>query len=208
MSNSKEQELFEACLDHMFKKEYADHLASRVGRAQSMSEIRALVDRVAVSLRVEFGPENYDDLLRYAAFVEVFKRESEDNLVELTQTLNRHKRLLELLERDESNSVLKDKVVAALQESTIIERTLDAGKRHGERLRSKAGATARHANDPKQAAKKSCKAEWDDWQNGLTAYTSKAEFARMCLDTHPELTSENVVTGWCREWGKERQRQG
>lgn len=208
MSKSKVQELCEAIADQAFKKEYADHLATRAGRPKAMSEIRELVDNAAASLREDFGPEDYDDLLRYAAFVEVFKRQSEDNLRELTQTLIQHKRLLELLESDAADGTLKDKIVALLQDTPIIGRTIDAGKRHGERLRSKAGATARHANDPKQAAKKSCKAEWDDWQNGLTAYTSKAEFARTCLDTHPELTSENVVTGWCREWEKERQKQG
>lgn len=208
MGKSKEQALFDAYFEQTFKKGYADHLESKVGRPKSMPDIRALVDNAAASLRDDFGPEDYHDLLRYAAFVEVFKRESEDNLRELTHTLIQHKRLLELLEAEETDSALKDKVVALLQESPIVGRTIDAGKRYGERQRSRAGATAKHANDPKQAAKKSCKAEWDDWQNGLTAYTSKAEFARTCLDTHPELTSENVVTGWCREWEKERQHQG
>lgn len=208
MSKSKEQELFEAYFDQAFKKGYADHVASNSGKSKSMSDVRVLVDQAASALREDFGPEDYDDLLRYAAFVEVFKRESEDNLRELTQALIQHKRLLELLESEEADGALKDKIVALLQDSPIIGRTIDAGKRHGERLRSIAGANAKHANDPKQAAKKSCKAEWDDWQRGLTAYTSKAEFARMCLDTHSELSSENVVTGWCREWEKERQRQG
>lgn len=208
MSKSKEQALFDAYSDLVFKKGYADSLASRFGRPKSMSDIRSLVDTVAESLRGDFGQEDFDDLLRYAAFVEVFQRELNDNLRELTETLIRHKRLLELLESDRTDSVLKDKIVALLQDdSPIIGRTIDAGKRYGERQRSRAGATAKHASDPKQAAKKSCKAEWDDWQNGLTAYTSKAEFARTCLDTHPDLTSENVVTGWCREWEKERQRQ-
>lgn len=208
MSKSKVQELFDAYFVQTFKKCYADHVASNAGKSKSMSDVRVLVDQAASALREDFGPEDYDDLLRYAAFVEVFKRESEDNLRELTQALIQHKRLLELLESEEADGALKDKIVALLQDSPIIGRTIDAGKRHGERLRSKAGATARHASDPKQAAKKSCKAEWDDWQNGLTTYTSKSKFARMCLDTHPELTSENVVTGWCREWEKERQRQG
>lgn len=207
MTKSKEQALFDAYADHVFKKEYVYHLASKFGKQKTMSDIRALIDTGAESLRGEFGQEDFDDLLRYASFVEIFKRESEDNLRELTETLLQHKRLLELLELDRTDSALKDKIVALLQNSSIIGRTVDAGKRYGERQRSRAGATAKHANDPKQAAKTSCKAEWVDWQNGLTAYTSKAEFARMCLDTHPALSSENVVTGWCREWEKERQRQ-
>lgn len=203
MSKSKVQELCEAIADQAFKKEYADHLASRAGRPKAMSEIRKLVDNAAASLREDFGPEDYDDLLRYAAFVEVFKRQSEDNLRELTQTLIQHKRLLELLESDVADGALKDKIVALLQDTPIIGRTIDAGKRHGERLRSKAGATARHANDPKQAEKLMCKAIWDECKSNPAITWSFADIARRCIQRHPELrVTERTITGWCSGWEK------
>lgn len=205
---SKERELLDAYADHVHKKAYADHLQSKHGRHKSMSEIRSMVDNAAAALRQDFGPGDYDDLLQYAAFVEVFKRESEDYLKELTETLIRHRRLLDLLESDEANSVLKDEIVAHLQDIPIIGRSIDAGKRHVKRQRAQTGAAAKHATDPKQEAKASCRKEWDAWQCGEQVFTGKESFARYCLEEYPVLTSAKVITGWCREWEKEAQNQG
>ncbi|MGV0954245.1 MAG: hypothetical protein ACOYBR_08030 [Fluviibacter sp.] len=205
---SKEQELFEAYADHVFKKEYADRLQSKHGKHKSMAEIRSLVDYAATSLRHDFGPDDYDELLRYAAFVDVFRREAEDNLQELTDTLIRHNRILELLESDQSNSALKDEIVAHLQDTPIIGRAIDAGKRHVKRQRAQTGAAAKHATDPKQEAKAGCRKEWDAWQSGEQVFTGKESFARYCLEEYPVLTSSKVITGWCREWEKEAQNQG
>lgn len=62
------------------------------------------------------------------------------------------------------------------------------------------GGKARHANSPKQIAKAKVKADWDMWQTDLSLYASKAAFARDSLHAYPVLTSEKVITDWCREW--------
>ena len=205
---SKEQELFEAYADHVFKKEYVDHLQSKHSNHRAIADVRELVDNVAASLREDFGPDDFDGLLRYAAFVEVFKRESEEHLRELTQTLIRHNRLLELLESDQSNSPLKDEIVAYLKDTPIIGRTIEAGKLYVQRQRAQSAAAAKHAKDPKQEAKAECRKEWDAWQCGEQVFTGKESFARYCLEEYPVLTSAKVITGWCREWEKEAQNQG
>lgn len=62
-----------------------------------------------------------------------------------------------------------------------------------------AGARAKLARDPKQAAKVTAKAMFEDWKAGQVIYSSTAAFARaVCTST--ELTSTKTVERLAREW--------
>ena len=68
---------------------------------------------------------------------------------------------------------------------------------------AKAGGHARHAADPKQAAKQQAKECWDAWQRRPTQYKSKSAFARDMLDKFESLESQRVIERWCKEWESE-----
>lgn len=65
-----------------------------------------------------------------------------------------------------------------------------------------AGAKARLAKDPKQAAKREVKNWWIRWRANPTWYQSKSSFARVMLDKFPVLSSQPVIEAWCRQWEK------
>jgi len=66
-----------------------------------------------------------------------------------------------------------------------------------------AGAKAKLAKDPKQVAKREVKQWWFRWRENPDWYQGKSSFARAMLDKYPDLTSQPVIEGWCREWEKE-----
>lgn len=66
---------------------------------------------------------------------------------------------------------------------------------------SSKGAAARHANDPKQKAKRHVYDCWKDWQAGIRQYKSKAAFARDMMAKWEVLESQKVITDrWCKDW--------
>lgn len=72
-----------------------------------------------------------------------------------------------------------------------------------QRSNAVAAANARHANDPKQAAKCYVYQRWQEWQVDPARYPKgKSQFARDMLDKQDALASQNVITGWCRDWEK------
>ncbi|MDB0564811.1 hypothetical protein AB6Q13_00755 [Ralstonia solanacearum] len=71
------------------------------------------------------------------------------------------------------------------------------------RARQSKAATARHAQDPKQADKAFVKACWERWQSCPEDYGSKAAFARSMLDKCEHLTSQKQIEDWCRAWERE-----
>lgn len=58
------------------------------------------------------------------------------------------------------------------------------------------------AADPKQIEKKFVYQCWQDWQKKPDSYNGKAAFARDMLAKYETLTSQPVIEGWCRDWGK------
>jgi hypothetical protein len=68
---------------------------------------------------------------------------------------------------------------------------------------ARAGATAKIARDPKQAAKSAAFKLWQDWQTGKTLHKSSAAFHRHVLDKLPVITSTKTVERWCKEWREE-----
>lgn len=68
---------------------------------------------------------------------------------------------------------------------------------------AKAGGHAKHAADPKQAAKQQVRECWDAWQKKPTQYKSKSAFARDMLDKYESLESQRVIERWCKEWESE-----
>lgn len=71
------------------------------------------------------------------------------------------------------------------------------------RERAHSAALARHAKDPKQADKLLVRECWDDWQKVPARYHGKAAFARDMRDKFPNLKSQPVIEGWCRQWERE-----
>lgn len=67
----------------------------------------------------------------------------------------------------------------------------------------KRAAEARHAKDPKQAAKKNVKDCWLAWQRNPARYKGKAKFARDMLEKYPDLENNRVIEDWCRDWERE-----
>ncbi|MBC3806159.1 hypothetical protein H8K52_02220 [Undibacterium seohonense] len=72
--------------------------------------------------------------------------------------------------------------------------------------RSKGGTTKKTNDlDGKQKAKEAVKMHWKLWMNDpnpKTVYKTKTDFAQEMLKTYEALTSEKVITDWCREWEK------
>lgn len=68
---------------------------------------------------------------------------------------------------------------------------------------SSKGAAARHANDPKQEAKRHVYECWKDWQAGIRDYKGPTAFARdMLAKWEGVLVNQETIVGWCREWPK------
>jgi len=63
-----------------------------------------------------------------------------------------------------------------------------------------AGAKAKLAKDPRQAAKREVKEWWIRWRANPAWYQSKSSFARAMLDKFPVLSSQPVIEAWCRQW--------
>lgn len=64
-------------------------------------------------------------------------------------------------------------------------------------------ANKKHADDPKQAAKKSVKECWELWQKKPERYAKKSVFAKDMLEKYTSLESQKVIEDWCRSWEKE-----
>lgn len=100
-----------------------------------------------------------------------------------------------------------------LDAAWLVERveSLDESERHAQTLqrridhaRASAGGKARHAKDPKRAAREFVRDCWKRWRREPSQYASASAFARAMLDKQPELlTSEVVVTRWVRSWDRE-----
>ena len=56
--------------------------------------------------------------------------------------------------------------------------------------------------DTKQASKAEVKKRWLAWQDNPTLFKSKVAFAEAMLDEFDVLTSDKVITNWCRDWEK------
>lgn len=70
-------------------------------------------------------------------------------------------------------------------------------------IKASNGGKTRVKNDPRTVAKATVKEAWADWQSGKTQYKSKEDFAKIMLSIHEGvLTSNNVITNWCRDWEK------
>jgi len=65
---------------------------------------------------------------------------------------------------------------------------------------SKKGASAKYANDPKQAAKEIVKQQWKTWQSNPDDYKDKTDFARDMQAQFPILKSIVTITRWCVGW--------
>jgi hypothetical protein len=65
---------------------------------------------------------------------------------------------------------------------------------------ARSGAKARHATDPKQAAKSKVKECWEAWKRQPADYNGNADFALDMLRNYSDLKNQTVITRWCREW--------
>ncbi|MBU3543767.1 hypothetical protein ICN49_02420 [Polynucleobacter sp. MWH-Mekk-B1] len=68
---------------------------------------------------------------------------------------------------------------------------------------AKRKASLRYRKDPKQLDKVNVKECWDLWQADPRRYKNKTTFANDMLGKFESLTSEKVITDWCREWGRQ-----
>ena len=66
------------------------------------------------------------------------------------------------------------------------------------------GGISRTNNDPKQRDKVLVRECWDKWQERPADYKGKAEFARDMREKFPNLKSQPVIEGWCRNWECEK----
>ena len=62
------------------------------------------------------------------------------------------------------------------------------------------GGLVRAANDPKHAAFREVRKEWEGWRHKKRY---KAAFARAMLEKYPILESQKTIEDKCREWEKE-----
>lgn len=62
------------------------------------------------------------------------------------------------------------------------------------------GGRVRAANDPKQAALKNVRKEWEEWRHKKRY---KAPFARAMIAKYTVLESTKTIEDKCREWEKE-----
>jgi hypothetical protein len=67
----------------------------------------------------------------------------------------------------------------------------------------KAGAMAKLANDPKQAAKTQVRECWLIWQQSPTRYKTKSAFAKDMMAKFEELDNQAVISRWCGKWEAE-----
>ena len=87
-------------------------------------------------------------------------------------------------------------------DSAVQTATLMLGKLDSERASSR--AKARHAKDPKRAARDFVYECWLAWNNEPEHYPSTAAFARSMLDKFPDtLKSQAVIAGWVRSWKRQ-----
>jgi len=68
------------------------------------------------------------------------------------------------------------------------------------------GGKIRWAKDPKSAAKRLVKAEFDQWQIGKKKHKSGAAFAEWARESFPALQSSKVVEKWVTAWRKDRKK--
>jgi len=78
----------------------------------------------------------------------------------------------------------------------------EAIERGAREAAARRAATARHANDPKQLAKRFVRDCWSDWNAEPSRYATTTAFARDMLDKQPALASEAVIARWVRTWTK------
>lgn len=62
------------------------------------------------------------------------------------------------------------------------------------------GGLVRAANDPKRAAFREVRKEWEGWRHKKRY---KAAFARSMLEKYPMLESQKTIEDKCREWENE-----
>lgn len=89
-----------------------------------------------------------------------------------------------------------------LNESSIEKAKGLAAQMQSEQAR--AGARARLAKNPVQAAKPDAYKLWLDWQERRALHKSAAAFHRYVIDQLPIITDTKTVERWCREWKKNR----
>lgn len=215
MSESKEQFLAKAYSELLFAKNYADHLSQQVMHREhrafpkSMSDLVDELDSEVSSLKSDFSPSDYDDLLRYAAFVGIFKRESEDNLRELTALLIHYKRLLEMLDSEVTDSTLKDKIVAHMQDSNpLMGKLVDAGKAESDRQsakrRSEIASGAAAAKIGKHLETKEAIREA---YLGFLASGGKEKKRFVSEQAELHAKGESAIRSYITEWNKELKNQ-
>lgn len=69
---------------------------------------------------------------------------------------------------------------------------------------TKKAASARHAKDPKQAAKAAARALWVEWQEGNhPKLRTDSQYAQEVMRRWPVLVNEKTITQWSTAWRKQ-----
>jgi len=160
----------------------------------TLDELRVAESRKVMRQRQRGASENpafqkaFHERLRHKEKL-VFELAMRQDKTQLARLFAYRWALNKISERDEEYFAT---LSAALAE--MLFRVLDA-KTHG--------ATAKLANDPKQAVKSDVFKLWLDWQAGKTLHKSGAAFHRFVLDQYPIIVDTKTVARWCKVWAVE-----
>lgn len=215
MGKGKERGMAQAYSEHLFAKDYAGHLIQQVMHRdvvafpKTAADLNNEIEAEVAQLSTDFSPDDYHDLLRYAAFAGIFKRESEDILQEFTALLIHYKRLLEMLDSEITDSALKAKLVEHMQESNpLMSKLVDAGRADSDRQsalrRSEIASAAAVAKISKHIETKQVIRE------AYLAFLSaggkgKKRFVAEQAELHGK--GESAVRSYITEWNRELKNQ-